>query len=62
MLEVVTDFAPMPIFVYEADRFKDLDALEKEINKKIKYEEKRADKKKAKKDKLIADLDKYLEK
>ena len=31
---ITTDFKEMPVFVYPVDRFKDLDALEKEIEKK----------------------------
>ena len=35
MLEITTDFALMPVFVYPSDRFKNFPALEREMEKKM---------------------------
>ena len=35
MLVITTDFAPMPVFVYPVDRFKNFAALMREMEKKM---------------------------
>jgi hypothetical protein len=53
-----TDYAPMPIFVYPIDKFKNARSLRKEILKKIAEHEKQTTRRTDRKTVLVNELDK----
>jgi len=62
MIRIVTDFEDMPEFVYFKDKFKDVDELSTEINRKISVLQRKKTKKDNKLSGLISSINNNMEK